>query len=629
MERIGYIYRYDEDEGKGILVYGYNWDSDYNPIKPIKFFKSDCISVVHTGQLVYFGFDGSSSASQIERASLANFKKEVVLEIVSCYDTKSWDDCYRNTRIRFENIEDTSFDDLLDDFDDFLSEQNGLPYKERQEKKLPSSIDELYDVFGTKGHHTSYGHDNSSKLIDILNIEQWIDKDIVQKEHYYGTTAEEVLDLFELFVNKRRIANRKHQVQNVNSSKEVDNSISNSWKLLLASLSKDDLRTICKKEPMLQPALPSMFCLENLDELSIEYGFPNVSICEAFYRYKIKNTKFTSEYRFITDKIYTATHCSGKHKESEGIKPCKIGKHVLHELSDLLEDQYQNVVLNNVKQRLTSLSNNKINGEQKVSSLLMNNDVGYLIKIGNFLDSYNGVFYNTEYFDTIRYDCDYYETILFTIDAYENLLEEDKLCLESSIRSKFRECLMGLANETYTDYKAHNLCVLIKDKSKYLDAVDIDVVKEIVNSEFANLDDLKELNSAADCGLITEKQHLESYKAITKDYDLNWLLGIIKENYYNNIPSLTQEYLIKEIVRRFDFKTLSSFNYVKIDHDAIGNLESLIDWFNRQSDYGHIDAKIWEKISKEMTDELSHEDRLALYEKGLILNPFLCSESKV
>ena len=88
-----------------------------------------------------------------------------------------------------------------------------------------------------------------------------------------------------------------------------------------------------------------------------------------------------------SDKIYTATHCSGKNKESEGIKPCKIGKHVLHELSDLLEDQYQNVVLNNVKQRLTSLSNNKINGEQKVSSLLMNNDVGYLIKIGNFLDT--------------------------------------------------------------------------------------------------------------------------------------------------------------------------------------------------------------------------------------------------
>lgn len=136
--------------------------------------------------------------------------------------------------------------------------------------------------------------------------------------------------------------------------------------------------------------------------------------------------------------------------------------------------------------------------------------------------------------------------------------------------------------------------------------------------EFAKLDDLEELNAAAVCGLITEKQHLERYKVMTKDYDLKWLLGIIKENYYNNIPSLTQVYLIKEIVKRFDFKTLSSFKYVKIGHDAIGNLESLIDWFNRQSDYGHVDAKIWEKISKEITNELSHEDRLVLYEKGLI-----------
>ena len=421
-----------------------------------------------------------------------------------------------------------------------------------------------------------------------------------------------------MFVNKRRIAYRNHQVQSVNSSKEVDNSISHSWKLLLVSLPEDELRAICMKEPMLQPALPSKFCIENLDVLSIEYGFPSVSICETFYRYKIENTKLTSEYRLIADKIYTATYCSIKHKEDEGINPCKIGKHKLQELSDLLENQYQNVVLNNVKQRLTSLSNNRINGELKVSSLLMNNDVEYLKKIGIFLDSYDGVCYNTDYFDTIRYDCDYYDTILFTIDAYENLLEDDKSYLESSIRSKYRECLMGLANEKYTDGKAHNLCILIKYNSKFLNAEDIDVVRKITNSDFAKLDDLAELNFAADCGLITENQHLERFKLITKDYNLKWLLGIIKKNYDNNIPSLTQAYLIKKIVRRFDFKTLSSFNCIKLEHDVIGNLESLIDWLNQQSDYGHLDAKIWGKILKEITDKLSHEDRLVLYEKGLI-----------
>lgn len=617
MEKIGYIFRYNKNEGKGILVYGYNWDSHNNPIKPIKFFKSDCISDVHTGQLVYFEFEGFS-VSHIERASLANFKKDVVLELVSCYDTESWNDCYRNTRIRFENIEDNSLDDFFDDLDDYLAEQDGLPYKERQERKIPSNIDELYDVFGAKGHLTSYGHDNSSKLIDILNIEQWIDKDIVQKEQYYGIKADEVLNLFDLFVNKRRIAYRNHQVQSVNSSKEVDYSISPSWKLLLESLPKDELRTICKKEPMLQPALPSQFCIENLDVLSIEYGFPSVSICEAFYRYKIENTKLTSEYRLITDKIYTATYCSRKHKEEEGIYPCKIGKHKLQELSDFIENQYQNVVLNNIKQQLTTLSNNKINGEQKVSSLLMNNDVGYLIIIGNFLDCYHGVFYNTDYFETIRYDCDYYETLLHTIEAFDELKEEDKVYLDSSIKSKFKECIFGIANEHYRDNKAHELWVLLNNNPNYLTFEDTEAIKRIVNSEFAKLDDLEELDAAADCGMITEKQHLERFKIITKDYDLERLLGVINKNYYNSIPSLTQAYLIKEIVRKIDLKTLSSFKYVKIEHDAIWNLESLIDWLNRQNDYGHLDAKIWEKLSIEMTDKLSLEDRLVLYEKGLI-----------
>ena len=623
MKKIGYIYRYNEDERKGILVYGYNWDSNYNPTKPIKFSNSDCISDVHTGQLVYFELEGSSSASHIERASLANFKKEVVLEIVSCYGTKSIHDCYRNTRIRFENVEDNSLDDFFNDLEDYLYELDGLPYKERQEKKLPSNIDELFDVFGTKGHHTSFGHDNSSTLIDILNIEQWIDKDIVQREQYYGITAEEVLDLFELFVNKRRIANREHQVQNVNSSKEVDDSISPSWKLLLVSLSKDDLRTICKKEPMLQPALPSEFCLDNLDVLSINYGFPDLTVCEEYYRYRIRTVKLTAEYQFMSNKIHYATHCTVKHKENEGVPACRMEKNVLKELKDLLEKQYHTVVLEDVKQKLSFLSDNTIKGEQRVSLLLKEGNIEYLANLGHFVDiyEYNCVLRKAGN-DTICYNCDYYDTISIALFVYNDLVEEDKFCLDLAIRSKFKECVMGIAKERYNDRKVYQLCSLINDYPQYLTSEDFEAIKEIVNFEFAKLDDLGELDDSASCGLITEKQNLDRYKELTADYDIESILGILKNHFnHKNMPTSTQAYLIKQVFDKYKFKTLNSYHYVKVDYDTICNFCDLVGWFNKECKYGYLNAQIFGDILKEITEGFSREDKWQLFDKGLVSSP--------
>ena len=91
---------------------------------------------------------------------------------------------------------------------------------------------------------------------------------------------------------------------------------------------------------MLQPVLPNEFCYENLDVLSIDYGFPNAAICEAYYKYRIGIIKLTTEYGLMSDKIITANHCMAKHKETEGILPCQMGKDVLKSLMDLLEYRY-------------------------------------------------------------------------------------------------------------------------------------------------------------------------------------------------------------------------------------------------------------------------------------------------
>lgn len=623
MIQIGYIYRYNENEEKGILVYGYNWDYTANPTKPIKFSKYDCISEVHTGQLVYFELQNEGSATHIEEASLANFKRDVIQEIVSCYELRDLNDCYKITTIRYENLQDcfwnryySDLTDLVSDSGD-ISEHNRL-YKIRNrllyDEELPESIDELFALFGTKEHYMEF-KDNSSICIDILNMDEWFDSEAVKRGHYYGVTVKEILDLFDLFVKKRRVACEKS-----NNRRMIDDSVSPKWKLLIASLPDEDLRLICKKASMLQPVLPSKFCLDNLDVLSISFGFPDVAVCEAYYRYKIDAINTTTEYRYMSKKILAATYCAAKHDENEGVPACKMGKNVLQKLKDLLENQYQAVILDDVKQKLSLLSGNITYGEQKVLSLLTQGDFKYLEKLGNYIDAYNGITY---YEDCVRlhYDCNCFYNIDHVFVTYNALIDEDKVCLKASIQRKVQVCIQRLADEKHKRANAYKVCCIIKKYPQYITHEDIVNIKNAVNSDYAKLDKLDDLNDVAKCCLITSEQHLARFKEITKDFDIKELLGIIERNYDKNIPVLTQAYLIREIIRKFDFKSLETFNCVKTEYGFICNLIGLIKWFNDKSEFEYLDSRAWAEILKETTDKLSKEDRWQLFEQGLISSP--------
>lgn len=608
MKKIGYIYRYNESEGKGILVFGYNRDTNFIKFKPIKFSKKDCISVVKTGQLVYFNLIDDSTATQIDKVSLCNFNRELVSEIASCYETHDWNDCFSITHIRFENLEDDSIDMLEDAFNETCGFEVTSP-----KKNLPDSIDDLFSLFGTKQHFSSYELGGSDTiLIDILDIKYWFDESAALSNVYYGKNADEILDLFDIFINKRRTAEEKVISQQINSKWEIDDCISPIWKQLLAPLSDEDLRKICKSAPMLQPALPHDFCGNNNDTLSIDYGFPDVSICEAYYRYRISNAESTSEYEFLLDKIRKATYCSVKHKNDEGVPPCKMGKDVLQKLEELLENQYRTVILNNVKQQLSSLSDNKIDGEQRVLSLLDKEDYNYLKELGHFID--------------LAYSCnDAVDFRYVLVDkVFENLQEEDRIYLETSIKEKYKKILMEMVTQQSVNDNAFGICFLIKNYPQYLSTEDFDEIKKIVNSSFAKLDDLEDLNSATDCGLITEKQNLERYQELLKDYNLNGFLQIIEHNYTKNIPPLTQSFIIIEIINKFNFKGLRSSNWVKIGYDRyINSLDSLISWFNDQCEMEYLDSHTWNNILKETTSFLCKEDRWFLFEKNLIPSPHL------
>ena len=85
MKKFGYIYKYNHTEGMGILMFGVwkvkgYWGTTIRNT-PILFSDNDLLSDVKTGQLVYFDLEGNK-ASNIERASLSNFKVDFIHNLI-------------------------------------------------------------------------------------------------------------------------------------------------------------------------------------------------------------------------------------------------------------------------------------------------------------------------------------------------------------------------------------------------------------------------------------------------------------------------------------------------------------------------------------------------------------------
>ena len=109
MKKFGYIYKYNPSEGMGILMFGVWKVKGYwgTTIKntPIMFSDKDLLSDVKTGQLVYFDLEGNI-VSNIERASLSNFKLEYINSLITCKSNESEYSFYSdNTYISFERLD--------------------------------------------------------------------------------------------------------------------------------------------------------------------------------------------------------------------------------------------------------------------------------------------------------------------------------------------------------------------------------------------------------------------------------------------------------------------------------------------------------------------------------------------
>lgn len=619
----------------GILVFGvWKVKNSWGPTirnTPILFSDNDLLSKVSIGQLVFFDFnDDDKTATNIERASLSNFKVDFINSIERCGEQESEYSFYNdNTKISFEYLEtiiipeekkvipetkqesseeDFSLDDVLDEEDDYfdidldlfeeedskslIPTENEIKNLIENSDSLPESIDELFNCFG-KYKHRIY----DSIIIDVFDLSLWVDQDIL-KDKYYGMNVEELKFLYDIFVM------RKHYDQkgNVINYKPANDVISSKWALLLAKLSDSDLEILLYSAPKLQPALPKEFCKKNLGLLTDDYGMPDVEICELHCLHKISNTNTVSGYKDLKHRLFVYCHCGTKHLEGEGTPMCQMGKRRINNLEKRLDLQYENVIKQNVISQLTKICNdaNAVNEIKKATS-----------------DEFNSIGLFLENFYTLRNNFLRYNVCKKTFESYEQLPKLYKDALMTSLLNCVNESAIFATKSKYLSpfslgYEMEKLSGWILDSTKQQ-------IKELINEKFSNLDDLEDLNDAYKYDYITSKQYFKRYKQLTSDFNTFQFLKELSNWKIENSPLTIQWYVVSNIIKKLGYNSLKSFNYVEIDcYHAISGIRSLLNWLNN---YGHLKDIVLKKAEEAICSVLSDDERWTLFEEKIIKSP--------
>ena len=622
MKKFGYIYKYNPSEGMGILMFGVwkvkgYWGTMINNT-PIMFSDKDLLSDVKTGQLVYFDLEGNI-ASNIERASLSNFKVDYINSLITCKSNESEDSFYEdNTYISFErldniiipneddnNLTEKSLDDEdldlfdfdLDDFDDFADTSttvgNDLPSIIEATNNLHESIKELYNCFGKYKHKDG----KESTSLNVFDLSLWIDS-VIENNEYYGTKVDELIFLYNLFVLKKRYNKNGYEIP----VKRANDCISPLWSLLFSKFNEEDLKKIIYEAPILQPALPVDFCKNNADVLTDDYGMPNVEICKSYCLYKISNADNISDYKDLKQKLYVYRNCTATHLEGEGTPMCKMGKTRIRNLEKRLEEQYENVIKKNVIAQLSELSD-----DLSIVDELKNSTPDVFQKVGVFIDCYNNLRNNF-----LGYKVD--EKFL---NSYEELSESYKKALRQSLLNGINEFAISATQlDEVTPfilrYHMDNLGSWIFESTKLQ-------IKNLVNERFSKLNDLEDLSEAYKADYITSQQYCFQYEQITHDFNTYQFLKELSDYKINDSPTELQWYVVSNIINQLGYESLNSYKYIKVDYrDPICNIRSLLKWL---ASYGHLNETVLKKAEDKICSVLSKEERWTLFEEKIIQSP--------
>lgn len=629
MKKFGYIYKYNPSEGMGILVFGVwkvksSWGSTIKNT-PILFSDNDLLSEVSTGQLVFFDLNDDKTATNIERASLSNFKVEYINSLIRCKEGESEYSFYiDNTYISFEcldniiipnednqkQVKTTSsdndsiftedfFDDEYFDFFDFNNTTDSSTDVENDStmpkgnNHLPESIKELFNCFGKFKHEGR----KESTLVNVFDLSLWIDTEVLSTE-YYGKKVDELLFLYNLFVLKKRYNKNGNEIP----VKLENNSISPTWSLLLSKFSEEDLKEIIYEAPILQPALPIDFCKKNAEILTDDYGMPNVDICKLYCLCRISNADNISDYKDLKHNFYVYRNCTVTHLEGEGMPMCKMGKTRIRNLEKRLDEQYENVIKKKVIAQLSELSE-----DVTIVDELKNATPDVFNKVGVFIDSYNNLRSNF-----LGYGVD--EKVL---NSYEELSESYKNALKKSLLNCVNKSAISVTQSDEVTpfilrYHIDNFGSWILESTKQQ-------IKELVNDRFSKLNDLEDLREAYKADYITRQQYYSRYKQTTSNYDSFQFLKELSDYKIGDAPMVIQWYVVSSIIKQLDYRSLGAYKYVKVEYqDSICDIRSLLKWL---TNYSHLKDVVLKKAEEKICSVLSNGERWTLFEEKIAQSP--------
>lgn len=598
----------------GILVYGVwkvkgHWSTVINNT-PILFSDKDLLSDIKTGQLVYFDLE-DHTASNIERASLSNFKVEYINSLITCKSHESEYSFYNdNTYISFERldnilipnevvnnkIEKTSDDDDtyfnpddfdLDDFDDLADSSTtvgkDLSTNFKTIDNLPESIKELYDYFGKYKHEG--GKDSTS--LNVFDLSLWVDTEVLSSE-YYGRKVDELLCLYNIFVLKKHYNKNGHEIP----VKLENDCISPIWSLLLSKFNESDLKEIIHEAPKLQPALPADFCKNNVEILTEDQGMPNVEICKVYCLYKISKAKYISDYKNLKHKFNVYRNCTTTHLEGEGTPMCKMGKTRIRNLEKRLEEQYEKVIKQNVIAQFLQLCT-----DEKVIEDFNNATPDIFKLVAAFIENYNKLRNNF-----LGYKVD--EKIL---KNYEELPESYKNALRQSLLNCINESAISATqldkvSPFILSYQVEHFGSWILESTKQQ-------IKELVNERFSKLDDLEDLSNAYKADYITSQQYCSKYEQITRDFNTYQFLKELSDYKIDDAPIEIQWYVVSNIVKQLRYKSLGEYEYYQ---GFVYDNRSLLKWL---ANHRYVKDVVLKKAEEEICSVLSDDERCAFLEE--------------
>ena len=641
MKKIGYIYKYSEEEKKGIIVYG-TWQGRHysNNDTPLLFHATDCLSKVSTGQIVYFQFfDGKVSC--IERASLANFDKNLFDSLLTWKEENNSSDwLHRNTNIQFEDLRDVEMP-----FEDFIKNRaikNGndvsiekelfnkriLDFRKRPSRnkkikyiELPEGIDALYECFGKYRHSFDDWLDyekssifdeslkakittsSGTKRINLLDLSLWLDAAICQSSNdCFGSTFEQAKYLYDTFVLRRYI-NAKGDVE---STKISDDCISSTWSLLLVNFDEQELCKLIEVAPKLQPALPIDFCKKYLNLLTDKYGMPDVEICRLYCQYQIEKVSTLEQYTSMEEKLFSYSHCVAEHKPDEGVPMCKMSKDTLTLLKNKLDEQFEHEIRGKVCAKISVFFDYNVLPDKEIAQL----SIEELIECSHSIDACNS-------FAASFFDCN---ACVELIEQFSKLSPRCQKALEKVFSVCINDTLIQVINsECVTPY---NLGSRIEELGEWVKEETLSYIKPILNEKFTDIEDLEELNYAYSHDYVHLDKYLNQYKKLIKDYDVLQYFEELSHFYYQyNNPFEIQWYIVSRIIELLDYKSLDSSKCVIYGSQPIRNIRELLKWFHDQNRYGYISDDILSLAERSICQSLSKEETMTLLGEKLVSNP--------